>query len=110
MYILFVVICADNPFVERFSPSFVTVVEGEPLTLRFRVAVNSNGNSWTTSRTSFMFMNSFEEISPVTFTNTVANYPQDYEFSVPAVLRSQEGMYTAFVRPGNHHSGLIVII
>ena len=92
---------ADNPFVERVSPSLVTVVEGDPLTLRFRVAVNSNGNSWTTSRTTFTFMDNLEQVSSVQFTNTVADFPQDYELSYPAALRSQEGTYTASVQPGN---------
>lgn len=94
----------DNPYVAPISPSRITVIEQEPLTLRFRVAVNSDGNRWDTSRTIFTFIESPATIDKarqvariLPFRNSDPNAPQDYIHSFLFVGRSDGGVYTAHV-------------
>lgn len=102
MYIILIFLPLENPFVEAVTPSAVTVVEGDSLSLRFRIAVNSNGNSWDTSRTEFNFMNSLNESSTPPFTNSIAEFPQDYLLEIAEVSRLHEGTYLAYINPGKY--------
>ena len=104
---------SGNPYIAAVSPTDITIMEGQPLTIRFRVAVNSDGNFWFTGRTSFYFASSSsilgeagtegevgaDEIE-IPFQISESDYPQDYFFSVPRVRREQDGIYSARVRAG----------
>ena len=87
----------ENPYTETVSPLNPTVVEGNPVTLEFKVAVDSNGNSWNTDGIDFDFTSAFlDRESAVLFLFTVHSsaYPQNYIYSTEHVDRSQEGTYT----------------
>lgn len=97
----------ENPYVVAITPAEVTVVELDSLTMRFRVALNSDGNTWDTSRTSFTLvdsaLNDLQEDTIVMqrfvnfrVTDTVES-PQDYELTIPVVDRNDAGTYMARV-------------
>ena len=69
------------------------------MTLEFKVAIDSNGNSWTTEGIDFDFIPAdapLDRESAVYFLFTVRSsaYPQNYIYSIESVDRSQEGLYT----------------
>ena len=69
----------------------ITVVEDSPVMLEFRVAVDSNGNTWDTEEVYFMF----DDETPLRFTVCDANFPQNYCYTIASVTRFDEGTYTA---------------
>ena len=69
----------------------VTVIEDNPITLVFRVAVDSNGNSWDTEEIYFMF----QDETSLRFTVCDNNFPQNYCYTIASVSRFDEGTYTA---------------
>ena len=108
-----VIFGTGNPYIIPISPSDITIIEGQPLTIRFRVAVNSDGNFWDTSRTSFYFaptlsllgeadtMGEIGEVETlIPFQIPEPDYPQDYVYSVDRVMRRHGGVYSARVHPG----------
>ncbi len=107
----------ENPFVERITPASVTVLEGEPLRLEFRIAINSNGFVWSEEGIQFTLPNGDFQMntdspprrrevggppaSPpplpiLTFSNTNPEFPQNYVLDFAAVSRFDAGVYTAF--------------
>ena len=96
---LFSLFClyTENPYTDTVSPLNPIVVEGNPVTLEFKVAVDSNGNIWTTEGIDFHFTPAlFDRESAVLFSFTVHSfaYPQNYIYSIEHVDTSQEGLYT----------------
>lgn len=88
----------ENPYTETVSPLNAIVVEGNPVTLEFKVAVDSNGNSWNAEGINFdftpagLFDREYGEL--LLFTVRSSAYPQNYIYSIESVDRSQEGLYT----------------
>ncbi len=71
------------------------------------MAVNSDGNTWDTSRTSFTLFDSalsdllgesilVEKVVPFQVADTTES-PQDYVYTIPFVSRGDAGIYTARV-------------
>lgn len=88
-------LCTENPYTETVSMPNPNVVEGNPVTLEFKVAVDSNGNSWNTEETNFEFTPAvFDRMSSIPFSVRSSAYPQNYIYSIERVDRSQEGLYT----------------
>lgn len=83
----------ENPYTETVSPLNPIVVEGNPVTLEFKVAVDSNGNIWTTEGIVFHFTPALFDRESAVLSFSFA-YPQNYIYSIEHVDRSQEGLYT----------------
>lgn len=67
------------------------MVEDSPVTLVFRVAVDSNGNSWNREEIYF----AFEDETQLRFTVCDPNFPQNFCYTILSVNRFDEGTYTA---------------
>lgn len=84
---------------ERISPAVVSALEYDPTRLEFRVAIQSNGNSWDTEDIIFLFASSEPQTrdrdDQVFFTVANDEFPQNYVYSIEEVDRSQDGLYTA---------------
>ncbi len=101
----------ENPFIERISPASVVVLEGESLRLEFRIAVDSNGNSWNEEGIRFTFQPTFgrfitdnprrrrQSPPPISqmpmFQVETPEYPQNYILDFSAISRYDAGVYTA---------------
>lgn len=75
------------------------VNSGDSVTLLFYVAVNSDGNQWSTSMVSFSFTTSQGEVIPVAFTADDSNFPQHYSLLIESAEGSLAGIYKAMA-PG----------
>ena len=89
----------DNPFIRRLTPDVLGVEIGESVELVFHVAVNSNGNQWSTSMTMFSFTDTDGQTFPVQFTVRDFSYPQHYSLLIEEVEESHAGIYSVTV-PG----------
>jgi hypothetical protein len=86
-----IIVTSRNPYVAAVTADPITVIEDNPITLVFRVAVDSNGNSWDTEEIYFMF----QDETPLRFTVCDNNFPQNYCYTIASVSRFDEGTYTA---------------
>lgn len=93
------IVFAENPYIRRLTPSVLRVMNGESVELIFHVAVNSNGNQWSTSMTTFSFTNIDGQTFPVNFTARDINYPQRYSLLIDMAEESDAGTYRVTV-PG----------
>ena len=88
----------DNPYVEQVTAKYITVEEDTSVTLEFKVAVDSDGNSWNTEDVYFTFLPFLadDELTGfVEFTVCDPAFPQNYCYTIQSVDRSQEGFYIA---------------
>ena len=92
-FTLFVV---ENPYIRRLNPAEIVVESGESVVLVYLVAVNSDGNQWSTTMT-FSFTNMQGMTFPVLFTASDLNYPQHYSLVIGAVEESHAGTYRVSV-------------
>ena len=78
------------------SPSNVSVIEDSPVTMEFKIAVDSDGNTWDTANIYFTFSSAvLDEEYPLSFSVRNSEFPQNYIYSIERVDRTQEGLYTA---------------
>ena len=82
----------ENPYIRRLTSEVVIVESGDPVTLIFLAAVNSDGNEWTMPF--FTFTKPGVRV-PATFENVDPNFPQHYSLSILSVEDSHQGIYTA---------------
>ena len=88
----------DNPYVEPVTANYITVEEDTSVTLEFKVAVDSDGNSWNTEDVYFTFLPFLadDELTGfVEFAVCDPAFPQNYCYTIQSVDRSQEGFYIA---------------
>ncbi len=101
----------ENPFIERISPASVVVLEGEPLRLEFRIAVDSDGITWNEEGIRFIFQPTFgrfitdnprrrrQSPPPIPqmpmFQVETPEYPQNYILDFSVISRYDAGVYTA---------------
>lgn len=64
------------------------------MTLEFKVALDSNGNTWNTEGFYFDFPAVLDRRCEIPFSVRSSAYPQNYIYSIERVDRSQEGLYT----------------
>ena len=80
------------------SPPQLIVTEGEPATLVFLIAADSDGATWNNRAVRFSFTNR----SGVQYSinsnvqNSNPDFPQYFVYTVPKVQISHAGIYTAF--------------
>ena len=86
---------AVNPYVAPVSPSSLTVIEDSSVALQFKIAVDSDGNSWNTENIDFRFSGSIEDEYSVPFSVCNSEFPQNYCYTIESVERTHEGMYIA---------------
>ena len=83
----------------RISPAVVSALEYDSTRLEFRIAIQSNGNSWDTENIFFLFTSSESgrnsRDDQVFFAIANDEFPQNYVYSIAEVDRSQDGLYTA---------------
>lgn len=72
----------------------IVAESGDPVTLIFQAAVNSDGNEWSTTMLFFTFTKPGVRV-PVTFENADPNFPQQFALSILSVEDSHQGIYTA---------------
>ena len=79
------------------SERSITVVEDSPVTLEFKVAVDSNGRSWNTEEIYFNFISQATMLQDegIQFTTCDQDFPQNYCYTIESVSRLDEGQYTA---------------
>lgn len=98
-YVTCALLSTENPYVARISPAVVSALEYDPTRLEFRIAIQSNGNSWDTEDIIFLFTSSgsrtADRNAQVFFTVANDEFPQNYVYSIEEVDRSQDGLYTA---------------
>ena len=92
-----IVLLAENPYIRRLTPEILRVESGGSVEVIFHVAVNSNGNQWSTSVTNFSFTNIEGQTFPVSFTARDFNYPQQYSLLLEMVEESHAGTYRVTV-------------
>lgn len=66
---------------------------GEPATLLFQVAVNSEGSRWDTTGMSFTFTDESGQTSPAIFRVRDNNFPQHYSLVIDSVQEAHAGVY-----------------
>ena len=98
-------VSTENPYVVAVSPAYVDVVEGDPVTLEFKVAVNSDGSSFE-NEPYFTFTSAFLDLEyMLTFQSRYPDFPQNYNHTIENVDRLQEGRYTA---TATRYSGMYI--
>ena len=76
----------------------IIVEEDRSVTIEFKVAVDSNGNSWDTDNVNFTFLPVARDSEfglDEFFTVCDSDFPQNYCYNIDSVDRSQEGLYIA---------------
>lgn len=88
---------AENPYIRAVSPSQLTVTEGEPVTLIFLIATDSDGATWNNDAVTFSFTNrsGVEYSINSNFQASDPDFPQYFTYSIPKVELTHAGIYTA---------------
>ena len=91
-------ILAENPYIRAVSPPQLIVTEGEPVTLVFLIATDSDGATWNNRAVTFLFTNrsGVEYSVNFNFQNSNPDFPQYFLYTIPKVELSHAGVYTAF--------------
>ena len=83
---------------KRISPAVLNIIEYDSTELEFKIAVQSNGNTWSGNIT-FFFLSSESQsdgkTDEVAFQVVDTNNPQNYIYRIDEVNRSQDGLYRA---------------
>ena len=83
---------------KRISPAVLNIIEYDSTELEFKIAVQSNGNTWS-ENIAFFFLSSESQsdgkTDEVAFQVVDTNNPQNYIYRIDEVNRSQDGLYRA---------------
>ena len=88
---------AENPYIKAVSPNQLVVTRGEPVTLVFLIAADSNGATWNNeaARFSFTDRSGLEYSIDSRFQDSRPEFPQYFIYTIPSVDLSHAGLYTA---------------
>ena len=75
------------------SSSSVSAIEDSSVTLEFKIAIDSDGNSWNTENINFRFSGFIDDEYSVPFSVCNSEFPQNYCYTIKSVNRMHDGVY-----------------
>lgn len=79
------------------------------MTLEFKIAADSDGNTWYTEAIYFTFRPFIDDDEgyEIPFSVCSSEFPQNYCYTINGVDRSQEGVYVAFASSTSIYAPLV---